>query len=288
MTKLAYLSSTALCAIALVAGVTPAAADGSMGGHDIYGSVNFGYDWLNYDPDFAPNYHNNIFTAQGAFGVPLDDGWRVEGNFSFETQQFDNFGLPIDFSIDTWQVGGVLGYDFGGEGRIGFDVAYQTVDVGISLDGYRLGARGEYNLQPNVTLRATAGYQDYDNSGIQADGFYGGVGGSYYFTRNIGFRGEIDYFNYSLSGVPVPGSNDYDVWDFGGKLQYKLDDYPLVLGGHVNYATIDAFGFDTNVWTFGLDLTAMFGSGASDSSLRDTESNTTWEPERIGVKYFTF
>ena len=43
MTKLAYFSSTALCALALLAGVTPAAADGAMGGHDIYGSVNFGY-----------------------------------------------------------------------------------------------------------------------------------------------------------------------------------------------------------------------------------------------------
>ena len=286
MTKLAYLSSTALCALALLAGVTPAAADGAMGGHDIYGSVNFSYDWTQYDPDFAPDFHTNTFLAQGAFGVPVGGGWSVEGNFAFETQQFDDFGLPIDFSVDTWQVGGVLGYNFDGQGRLGFDLAYQTIDVGISIDGYRAGARGEYYLQPNVTLRAAAGYQNYDDSGITADGFYGQVGGSYYFTRNIGLRANVDYYTYNLSGFGP--STDYDVWDLGAKLQYKCDDYPLVFGGHVNYGMIDAFGSDTNDWVLGLDLTAMFGSGASNASLRDAETNSTWGPERIGVKHLSF
>jgi hypothetical protein len=45
---------------------------------------------------------------------------------------------------------------------------------------------------------------------------------------------------------------------------------------------------DTDVWTLGLDITAMFGSGAANSSLRDAEANTTFEPQRIGYKYFTF
>jgi hypothetical protein len=290
MTKLAYLSSTALCALALVAGASPAAADGVMGGTDIYGQVNFGYDWLNYDPDGASDFHNNTFVAQGAFGVPVGGNWSVEGNFSFETQQIDNdITLGFDTSWDTWQVGGVLNYNFDGQGRIGFDAAYETVDIGLSVDGYRVGARGEYYLQPNATLRATAGYQDYDDNGIEFDGFYGGVGGSYYFTRNIGLRGDINYYTYDFSlPLPLPGSHDYDVWDFGAKLQYKCDDYPLVFGGHVNYATVDAFGNDTNVWNFGIDITAMFGSGASKASLRDAEVNSTWEPERIGVKYVTF
>ena len=287
MTKLAYLSSSALCALALVAGVSPAAADGVMGGTDIYGSVNFGYNWLNYDPDGLSDFHNNTFVAQGAFGVPVGGNWSIEGNFSFETQQFDNNGLPINFSVDTWQVGGVAVYNFEGQGRLGFDLAYQTIDAGISVDGYRVGARGEYYLQPNATLRGIAGYQNFDDSGITADGFYGGAGGSYYFTRNIGVRGEIDYYTFNLGGVG-PFSTDYDVWDFGAKLQYKCDDYPLVFGGHVNYATVDAFGGDTNVWTVGVDLTALFGSGASKASLRDAEVNSTFEPMRIGMTYQTF
>jgi len=72
------------------------------------------------------------------------------------------------------------------------------------------------------------------------------------------------------------------------QLQYKCDEYPLVFGGHVDYATIDAFGNDTTAWTLGVDLTAMFGSGASNASLRDAENNSTFEPMRIGVQHFTF
>jgi len=283
MTKLVSLSTTALCALAFV---TATPANAAPPPDVIYGSVNFGYDWINYDPDGASDFHNNTFIAQGAFGVPLGGNWSVEGNFSFETQQFDDFGLPIDFSIDTWQVGGVAVYNFDGQGRLGIDLAYQSLDTGISIDGYRVGLRGEFYLQPNATLRAVAGYQDYDSSGIQADGFYGALGGSYYFTRNIGVRGQIDYYTYDVSGSGP--SFDYDVWDFGAKLQYKCDDYPLVFGGHVNYAQIDAFGSDTNAWALGLDITAMFGSGASNASLRDAEVNSTFEPERIGIKYFTF
>jgi hypothetical protein len=285
MTKLACLSSSALCALALLAGVTPAAADGAMGGHEIYGSVNFGYNWTQYDPSGASDFHTNTFLTQGAFGVPVGSGWSVEGNFAFETQQFENFG-PINFSVDTWQVGGVAAYNFDGQGRLGIDLAYQTLDVGLSIDGYRVGLQGEYYLQPNATLRGVAGYQNYDSSGITADGFYGSGGGSYYFTRNLGIRGNIDYYNYSLSGFGP--STDYTVWDFGAKLQYKCDDYPLVFGGHVNYATIDAFGSDANAWSLGVDITAMFGSGASNASLRDAETNTTFEPVRIGTRYITF
>ena len=287
MTKLASLSSTALCALALVAGVSPATADGVMGGTDIYGSVNLGYSWLNYNPDGAPDFHNNVFNAEGAFGIPLGGNWSVEGNFAFETQQWDNMGAPINFSVDTWQVGGTAVYHFDGQGRLGFDLAYETLDAGISMDGYRVGVRGEYYLQPNATLRAAAGYQDYDNSGIQADGFYGGAGGSYYFTRNIGVRGEVDYYTFNISGLG-PFSTDYDVWDFNAKLQYKCDDYPLVFGGHVAYATIDAFGGNTDVWNLGIDITAMFGSGASKASLRDAEVNSTFEPMRLGTLYQTF
>jgi len=289
MTKLAYLSSTALCALALVAGVTPAAADGPMGGHEIYGSVRLGYDWLNYDPDGFSDYHNNTFIAQGSFGVPIGGNWALEGNFSFETQQIDeDLTLGVDTSLDTWQVGGVAVYNFDGQGKIGIDLAYETLDYAVSIDGYRVGLRGEYYLQPNATLRAVAGYQDYDNSGLEADGFYGAVGGSYYFTRNIGLRGQLDYYTYDLSAAGPFTSGDYDVWNLDAKLQYKCDDYPLVFGGHVGYANIDAFGVDTNAWTLGVDLTAMFGSGASSASLRDAEVNSTMEPMRIGVQHFTF
>lgn len=280
MTKLAYLSSTALCALALTVAATPAVAD------EMYGSVSLGYDWLNYDPDLLPDFHNNTFIAQGAFGVPLGGNWAIEGNFSFETQQFDDFGLPIDFAADTWQVGGVIAYNFSGEGRLGFDLAYQAADFGVSIDGYRVGARGEYYLQPNVTLRGVVGYQDYEGNVLEVDGFYGMAGASYYFSRSFGLRGEVNYYTYDVSLGPISG--DYDVWDIGAKLQYKCDDYPLVIGGHVNYATVDAFAGDTNVWTLGVDITAMFGSGASNASLRDAEVNTTFEPQRIGVQYITF
>jgi len=283
MTKLAYLSSTALCALALVAGVAPAAADGGTG-HDLFGSANFGYDWTMYHPNGMSDYHTRTFIGQGAFGVPLGNGWSAQGNFSFETQQFNNFGPK--FSVDTWQVGGVAGYNFDGQGRLGFDLAYQTVDFGVSLDGYRAGLRGDWYWRPDVTLRAVAGYQDYNTNGIKADGFYGSGGGSYYFNRNFGFRGNVDYYTYRVTGFGP--SSDYDVWDFGGKLQYKCDTYPLVFGAHANYATIDAFGSHSNDWVLGLDLTALFGIGAQNSSLRDAEANAPFEPMRIGVKHFTF
>ena len=284
MTKLAYLSSTALCALALVAGVTPAAADG-MGGHDLYGSANFGYDWTNYNPSGASDFHTGTFIGQGAVGVPLGNGWSAQGNFSFETQQFNNFG-PGTFSIDTWQVGGLVGYNFDGQGRLGFDLAYQSADFGTSIDGYRAGARGEYFWMPNATLRASAGYQNYDQSGLQADGFYGGVGGSYYFSRNVGLRGNIDYTDYNVTGFGP--SADYNYWDFGAKIQYKCDDYPLIFGGHANYGTIDAFGNNADAWNLGIDITALFGVGAQNSSLRDAEVNAPFEPMRIGIKYLTF
>jgi len=284
MKKLAYLSSTALCALALTAAVTPAAAD-----TDLYGDVNFGFDWLNYEPDGSSDFHNNTFIAQGAFGIPLDGPWAVEGNFSFESQQFDDFGIPINFSIDTWQVGGVLVYEFGSDGRVGLDVAYQTVDLGVSVDGYRVGARGELFLQPNLNLRAAAGYNDYEGNFLESDGFYGSAGFSYYFSRYFGLRGQVDYYTYDFSLPPL--SFDYDVWDFGAKLQYKFDNLPVIFGGHVNYGMIDVGaggGSDTDVWVVGVDITALFGTDASDASLRDAEANSTFEPQRIGVKYFTF
>jgi hypothetical protein len=284
MTKLAYLSSTALCALALVAGVSPAAADGAAGGwgNQLYGRVNLAYDWTMYNPNAAPDFHTHTFIGQGALGVPLGNGWSAEGNFSFESQQFNSFSPK--FSVDTWQVGGLVGYRFDGEGRIGFDLAYQTVDFGLSVDGYRAGARGELFWRPDVTFRAAAGYQNYDTSGIKADGFYGSAGGSYYFSRNIGFRGNVDYFTYNLRGFGP--SSDYNVWDFGGKLQYKCDTYPFVFGAHADYATVDAFGTHGNdAWNLGIDFTALFGIGAQDSSLRDAEVNAPFESMRTGVKY---
>ena len=285
MTKLAYFSSSAVCALALVAGVTPAAADG-MGGHDLYGMANFAYDWTMYNPSGAPDFHTNTFIGQGAVGVPLGNGWSAQGNFSFETQQFDNIFGPVNFAVDTWQAGALVGYQFDGQGRIGFDLAYETADFGASVDGYRAGMRGEYFWRPDVTFRADAGYQNYNTNGITADGFYGTAGGSYYFSRNIGVRGNVDYYTYNLTGFGP--STNYDVWDFGGKLQYKCDDYPLVFGAHAHYATIDAFGNTSNAWNLGIDLTALFGVGAQNSSLRDAEVNAPFEPMRTGVKYLTF
>jgi hypothetical protein len=285
MTKLASLSTTALCALALVAGVTPAAA--AAGSDDIFGAVNFGYDWTNYDPSVVSDFHTNTFLAQGAFGVPIGNGWSLQGNFAFETQQFDDFGLPVSFAIDTWQVGGVVAYDFDNEGRLGFDLAYESIDVGVSADGYRAGVRGEYYWLPEATLRANLGWQDYETDGLELDGFYGGIGGSWYFSRNLAVRANIDYYTYDLSFGPF-GIGDYDVWDFGAKLQYKLDEYPIVLGGHVNYGTIDFAGLDSDAWVLGVDITALFGSDAADSSLRDAENNSTFTPIRTGVKYFSF
>jgi hypothetical protein len=284
MTKLASLSTTALCALALVAGVTPAAA--AAGSDDLFGAVNFGYDWSNYDPSIVSDFHTNTFLAQGAFGLPIGNGWSLQGNFAFESQQFDDFG-PINFSVDTWQVGGLVGYEFDNEGRLGFDLAYETIDVGLSIDGYRAGVRGEYYWLPEATLRANLGWQDYDGTALEMDGFFGGIGASYYFTRNLAVRGSIDYYTYDINLGPI-SFGDYDVWDFGAKLQYKLDEYPLVLGGHVNYGSIDAFGGDSDAWVLGLDITALFGSDAEDSSLRDAENNSTFTPMRTGVKYFSF
>src|SRR5262245_20335625 len=279
MTKLAYLSSTALCALALVAGVTPAAAEG-----ELFGTAHFGFDWTNYDPEFIPDFDSTTFIGQGAVGIPLGNGWSGQMNFSFESQDFD-LGIPlVDLSLDTWQVGGVIAYQDAGRWKGGLDLAYQVADFGISIDGYRAGLRGEYYASPNFTLRGAAGWQDYNNSGIEADGFYGGIGASYYFTRNIALSGSVDYHTYDLS-IFSASVGDYDVWDFGGKLEYKCDEYPIAFGGHVNYATIDAFGFETDAWNFGLDITAFFGDDARSASLRDAEMNAPFAPERLGVKY---
>ncbi len=282
MTKLAYLSSTALCALALVAGVSPAAADGGMG-NQLYGSANFDYDWTMYNPKMGSDFHTHTFIGQGAIGVPLGNGWSGQANFSFETQQFNNFG-PANFSVDTWQIGGVAAYQFDGQGRLGFDLAYQSLDFGATVDGYRAGLQGELFWRPDVTFRAAAGYQDYDTNGLRGDGFYGSAGGSYYFSRNIGFRGNVDYYTYNVRGIGP--SFDYNAWDFGGKLQYKCDTYPLVFGAHANYATVDAFNVNGNdAWNLGISVTALFGIGAQDSSLRDAEANAPFESLRTGVKY---
>jgi hypothetical protein len=141
---------------------------------------------------------------------------------------------------------------------------------------------------PNFTVRGSAGWQDYNTNGFKADGFFGGVGASYYFTRNIGLRGSADYYTYDVNLFGA-GLGDYNVWDFGAKLQYKCDDYPIIFGGHVNYATIDAFGGnDSHAWNFGVDITALFGVGAQNSSLRDAEANAPFDSQRLGIKYFSF
>jgi hypothetical protein len=286
MTKLTYLSSTALCAFALAAAITPAAADGGMGaGNQFYGSADVGYNWTNYSPNGASDYHSGTFVGQGAIGMPFGNGWFGEGNFSFESQQFNNVFGPGSTAIDTWQVGALVGYNFDGQGRLGVDLAYQTLDFGFSVDGYRAGIRGEYYLNRDATLRAGVGYQDYNQNGIEGDGVYANGGGSYYFNRNLGIRGDVDYFKYDLTGFG-PHTN-FDVWALGGKLQYKLDDCPVILGGGVTYGDINGpFGVgDNHAWQFGLDITAKFGSGAPAKSLAETERTSTFEPSRIGVAF---
>jgi hypothetical protein len=282
MTKLAYLSSTALCALALVAGASPAAADDT----DLFGSARFAFDWTNYEPESSSEFDTNTFIAQGTVGVPLGSGWSGQLNYSFETQDFSDFGLPVDLAIDTWQMGGVIAYQED-RWKFGLDMAYQALDFGMSVDGYRVGLRGEHYWSPNFTVRLGGGWQDYDNSGFQADGFYAGGSASYYFNDNVALRGSADYYEYDVNFGPI-SFGDYEVWDFGGKLQYKCDDYPVVFGAHVNYAEIEAFGDENDAWNFGFDITALFGEDASKSSLHDAERDGTFDPQRSGIKYFSF
>ena len=287
MTKLSYLTSTALCALALAAAITPAAADGGMGaGNQFYGSADAGYRWTSYSPSGTSDYHTGTFVGQGAIGMPFGNNWFGEANFAFETQQFNNNFLGAGHTaLDTWQVGGLAGYNFDGQGRIGIDLAYQRLDVGFSLDGYRTGIRGEYFICPNGTLRAGVGYQDYNQNGFEGDGIYANGGGSYYFNRSVGVRGDIEYYKYDISGFG-PNTNT-DVWSFGGKLQYKIDDYPLTLGGGVAYADINPpfGGGRDHAWQVGLDLKASFGTGAPAKSLAETERTSTFDSSRIGVAF---
>jgi hypothetical protein len=267
MNRTALLASTALFVLA-----TPAFADGQ--GHKMTGLGEVGYDYTDID-DF--NVDRNTFHGQGSVHWRLDGNWNVQGNFGFNSDRFDTGGGPSP-TVDTWKIGGTAFWRNQGDGAIGGELYYQSVDIfGFSADGFGIAGRGELYLSPTMTLGARVGYGTVDEAGLDLDEWSLGAMGRYYAQPNLGLSLGLNYVSFDDDG-----GEGFDEWNLRGEAEYLFAECDTSIYGSLMFGDFDAdSGGDSSEWGLGLGVRLYFGTSGSLAQRQRSGPLEEWRTTRL-------
>lgn len=267
-------SSLALAAL-VAASINPATAARSR----YAGTITLGYSYTDFDIDGVPDTSIDTFIGSGAVVFNIEGNYYAQADFAFASHSPDNTG-PVSISLDTWTAGGTFFWRDPSVGMLGVDVGYQSVDVGLSGDGFRVGARGEYYFSDRLTFGAAAGWEQVDFKSIATvDGWYANAQVKYYWNDKTSLSLNGNYFTADVNSTPFSA----DQWSVGLEGEYLVSrETPVSVYGGVRYGD---FNFDpgstsATQWTAYVGLKFRFGNDGG--ALVDQDRNGAVSPTTTG------
>ena len=235
---------------------TPAFADGS-GGKLFSGLGDVGYNYVDFGGESADQLHGSgsaLWTWPGK--------WNAQGNFDFNTFQFDGGGAAT-----TSKFGGGVFWRDPSDYALGGEIHYQSFE---GFDGVDLKARGELYLT-EFTVGAFVGFGNYD----ELDGWQLGGYGTYYLERNLGLNVTTQYASWD---------NNVDDWSLNGEIEYLVPDCDASIYGGLGFGMLDSStpSADDDYWQIGGGIRIHFGP---DGSL---QQRNRAEPLRTVRSHFIF
>ena len=259
-------SCLAIAALA-AAGANPATA----AKNNYAGMISLGYAFTNVDPDIGGfDVDVNTVTGSGAVMFQLEGDWFAQANFSFASHSPDVDPLPVNLTLDTWNAGGTIFWRDPSAGMFGVDLAYQSVDVGLSGDGIRAGVRGEWYPSDRWTVSGAIGWEQVDFNLVDVDGIYANLGVKYYFSDKFSFGVNANYFEADVDLVNV----DTSQWSVGAEGEYLFSrDTPVSVYAGARYGQfdIDNTSLEPEQWTAYVGLRFRFGNDGAPLVGQDRE-----------------
>src|SRR4029079_17032556 len=121
------------------------------------------------------------------------------------------------------------------QGMLGVDVGYQSADIGIKGDGFRVGVRGEWYPKDRWTLSGAVGCAETDFNLVSFDGIYANAGVKYYINDKASISLNANYYEVNLN-QNLPFSVDTSQWSVGLEGEYLISrSTPVSVYGGVRY-----------------------------------------------------
>jgi len=268
-----------------VAALVAASANPATAARNRYaGMITLGYSYTDFDLQNGPNSKVNVdtFIGSGAVVYNVEGNYYLQGDFAFASHSPDNSKtLGFNVSLDTWTAGGTFFWRDPSVGMLGVDVGYQSADIGLSGDGFRVGARGEYYFGDRWTVGAAAGWEQVDfHSLTRIDGWYANAQVKYYWNDRTSFSLNGNYYTANVNAISINARQ----WSVGLEGEYLVSrDTPVSVYGGVRYGdfNIDFVHNDPTQWTAYVGFKFRFGNDGG--SLVDQNRNGALDPTTTGL-----
>jgi hypothetical protein len=278
-------------------------------GHRFAGTVTAGVMWTRDQIDYSGGFDddddddddddvnwNSFFGEAAVLFGPEGTNFNFQGDFSFHSHSPDfgsGFGPSGNTRLDSWHAGGIAFWRDANVGLVGIDGSFISNDYFGSVESWRLGLRGEYFVDPSITVGGGAGYVTMDFFGkADGDGFDGNLWARYYFNDSFAMKVRGDVGSLSFDDGPY---EDVTAWAIAGEGEYLLPSLPMSVFVGVRYAKSDVdaspdYTVDSLQVYGGAKF--YFGSGDAGTSLathhrNNTLDNTSTFLERMPLSLFT-
>lgn len=274
MNRITLLATTALLA---AAGAGVAAA--KTGDVVAYGDL--GYSYFNTDYGNSYDVDTDVYQAQGAVMKPFTSSWNGQIDFTVLSQQFQETGGGNNiWSMDAFRIGATAFWREQGQGLIGGELAFNSLDNYKAAPGYRVGVRGELFFDGNATFGGALGYQHYEPQYSDTNaGWYGNLSARYYVQPSIAFTLKGEYFTYDNWGM----NQDYDQWDVTVEGEYLLPDCDMSIYGGFTYGQPDYQYASNDYEEYGLNIGVRFYLN-QDGSLVSRQRTGALAPTTTGLR----
>lgn len=262
-----------------IAALAAASANPATAAKNNYaGMITLGYSFTNFDTDTGfGDIDFNTFIGSGAVVYNLEGDWFAQANFSFASHSPDIDGAPVNLTLDTWNAGGTVFWRDPDAGMFGVDLAYQSVDVGLSGDGIRAGLRAEWYPSDRWTVSGAVGWEQVDFNFIEIDGIYANLGVKFYLSDRTSLSLNGNYFDAEASFASFEPSQ----WSVGAEAEHLVSrETPLSVYGGVRYGEFDldfggGGGPEPSQWTAYVGLKFRFGNDGAPLVGQDREGAVT-------------
>lgn len=271
MTFKSWAAAGASC-LAIAALAAASANPATAAKNNYAGMLTLGYSFTNFDTDTGfGDVDIGTFIGSGSVMYNLEGDWFAQANFSFASHSPDLDPLPVSFALDTWNAGGTVFWRDPDSGMFGVDIAYQSVDVGLTGDGFRAGVRAEWYPNDNWTVSGAVGWEQIDFSLADVDGIYANFGVKHYHGDRFSLALNANYFEANVDVINFEPTQ----WSVGAEGEYLISrETPLSVYAGVRYGEFDldfTNAPDPSQWTAYVGLKFRFGNEGGSLVEQDRE-----------------